>query len=456
MEQYLPQEEPEEPEVPAEPEVPEEPAETVGEGVVDPAEPLNEGLQEGAVLEETLVTMSLSDALEFSVEECSATGIVVTKTQTAKILFEYDYWGIYPFGVMPDGEGRHPVTWFKGYRYYGGFEYARITGGDLNVCNLVDLEDYVKCVVPHEMSSSWGLEALKAQAVCARTYVIAAGKHASQGFDVCSTTDCQAYYGLKGSAARADEAVEETAGECLYYDGKLAGQAVYHASNGGATEDVKNIWGGNVAYLVGKEDPYEAMTTIPNYKWSVTYTAQELTWILEQKGYSVGTVKNVYVSEYTPLGNVKKLTIEGSRKTQTVSGNTCSTIFYSSTYNKSVKSMRFGINGGGPVSGNDIYVNNDKNLLSTLKGIFAISGTGKPVALEGGKVSVMTSAGLQEVISDGWIQQSANAADGKFVFAGSGSGHNVGMSQYGAKAMAENGYDYEDILTFYYTGVSVR
>ena len=450
LEQYLPQEEPEEPEVPEvleEPEVdPEQPAE----------EPVSEVLLEGEVLEEVLLTMSLPGELEFSVEECSSTGIIVTKTQMAKILFEYDYWGIYAFGVMPNGNGKAPVTWFKGYKYYGGFEYARITGGDLNVCNLVDLEDYVKCVVPHEMSNSWPLEALKAQAVCARSYVIAATKHGSQGFDVCSTTDCQAYYGLNGSAARTDTAVEETEGECLYYGGKLAGQAVYHASNGGATEDVANIWGGNVAYLVGKEDPYEAMTTIPNYKWSVTYTAQELTWILEQKGYNVGTVKNVYVSEYTPLGNVKKLTIEGTRKTQTVSGNTCSTVFYSSTYNKSVKSMRFGINGGGPVSGTDIYVNSEKNLFSTLKGIFAISGTGKSVELAGGKVSVLTADGLQEIVSDGWIQQSDNGADGKFVFAGSGSGHNVGMSQYGAKAMAENGYDYEEILTFYYTGVTVR
>ena len=87
---------------------------------------------------------------------------------------------------------------------------------------------------------------------------------------------------------------------------------------------------------MGKKDPYEAQTTIPNYNWSVTYTAEELTWILEQKGYSIGTVRNVYVSEFTPMGNVSKVTFEGSRGNVTVRGETCRTIFYSSTYNLSL------------------------------------------------------------------------------------------------------------------------
>ena len=69
------------------------------------------------------------------------------------------------------------------------------------------------------------------------------------------------------------------------------------------------------------------------------YKRQELTWILEQKGYSIGTVKNVYVAEFTPMGNVSKVTFEGSRDSVTVKGETCRTIFYSSTYNKSVKKM---------------------------------------------------------------------------------------------------------------------
>ena len=107
--------------------------------------------------------------------------------------------------------------------------------------------------------------------------------------------------------------------------------------------------------------------TFPNYNWIVTYTADELTWILEQKGYSIGTVKNVYVAEFTPMGNVSKVTFEGSRDSVTVKGETCRTIFYSSTYNKSVKSQRFTINGAGAASGG-IYINDSNTVLRSLEG----------------------------------------------------------------------------------------
>ena len=64
---------------------------------------------------------------------------------------------------MPDGRGQEAVTWFKGYKWYGGFEYRRSTGGSINVINVVDIDDYVKGVLPYEMAPEWPLEALKAQ-----------------------------------------------------------------------------------------------------------------------------------------------------------------------------------------------------------------------------------------------------------------------------------------------------
>ncbi len=83
-------------------------------------------------------------------------------------------------------QGRDPVTWFRGNRYRGGFEYT-VSGGGLQVVNVVDLEDYVKGVLPSEMPGNWELEALKAQAVCARTFACLTTKHLSAyGFDVCS------------------------------------------------------------------------------------------------------------------------------------------------------------------------------------------------------------------------------------------------------------------------------
>ena len=401
----------------------------------------------------------LCEDWEGDVARSTDTGVIVTVTKTTEILFEFDCSGIFDLGVLPmeedDEEGT--ATWFKGYKYPGGFSYPRVTGGNLCVINVADMEDYVKGVIPYEMNGSWPVEALKAQAVCARTYAAKTVKHLSAyGFDVCNTTDCQVYYG-RGNNSRyptsaSDKAVDRTAGECLYYDDELVQDAVYHASDGGATESSENVWGSKRGYLKGKEDPYEGEISIPNYEYSVTYTAKELTYILEQKGYDVGTVKKAYVSEYTPTGNVCKVTFEGSKGSRTVKGDTCRTIFYSSTYNKSVKSLRFDINGGGKKQ--TFYVNDEGDTLSTLEGVYVLSGSGKTATLENGSFTVLTRKGkssIESVAASG----SSQKAD-KFTITGAGSGHNVGMSQYGAKAMAELGYDYDEILEFYFTDITIE
>lgn len=382
------------------------------------------------------------------------TGVLVTVTRTDEILFEFDEGGRVNLGIEP--QGRNTETWFKGYKYPGSFEYLRADGGNLTVMNLVGLEDYVKGVIPYEMNPDWPLAALEAQAVCARTYACRTTSHAN--FDVCASTCCQVYYGTGSGgvspSAVSDRAVENTAGELLYYQGALVQNPVYHSSNGGATEDGVNVWGGRTGYLLGKQDPYEEQITIPDYAWSVTYTAEELTWILEQKDYSIGTVQNVYVSEYTPMGNVQAVTFEGSRDDLTVTGETCRTIFYSSTYGKSAKSMRFTINGGGPVSGG-IYVNGSKQALTSLDGVTAISGKGTLCTLNGKSFTVLSASGTSTV-GTGSTAKPVQTTDGSFTLTGTGSGHNLGMSQYGAKAMAELGYSYDEILTFYFTGVTIE
>ncbi len=383
----------------------------------------------------------------------SATGVIVTRTKSTDILFEFDCSGVTALGIRPSGQGT--ATWFKGCRYSGGFEYPRVTGGNLNVVNVVGLEDYVKGVIPYEMGGDWPLAALEAQAVCARTFVQGHSKHLSaNGFDVCSGVDCQVYNGRGSGGASAadtsDRAVENTAGECIYYEGTLVQDAVYHSSNGGATEDGANVWGTETGYLKGKIDPYESRTTVPNGSYSVTYTAGELSWILEQKGYSVGTVQDVYVSEYTPMGNVKQVTFVGSGGTKTVSGDTCRTIFYSSTYQKSVSSLRFDING----SRSSGLVVNGTSGLASLEGAAVISGSGETSTLRGNSASAISASGTA-VISGGTRPSGGGGNNGSFVITGTGNGHNVGMSQYGARAMAELGYGYREILEFYYTNITI-
>ncbi len=382
----------------------------------------------------------------------SSTGVTVTRTKTADILFEFDCSGVLALGVRPSG--RETSTWFKGYKYGGGFEYPRVTGGNLNVVNMVDLEDYVKGVIPYEMGGDWPLAALEAQAVCARTFVQGHSKHLSaNGFDVCNGVDCQVYNGHgsggAGPSEASDRAVEDTAGECLYYNGALVQDAVYHSSNGGATEDGANVWGTDTGYLKGKLDPYESQTTVPNNQYTVTYTAEELSWILDQKGHGVGTVRDAYVSAYTPVGNVKEVTFVGTNGTKTFTGDDCRMIFYSSTYKKSVSSMRFDINGS---RAGGVSVNGTGQLAS-LDGAAVISGSGEVSTLRGNSAAAITSSGTVTV--SGAAQPTSSGRNGNFVITGTGNGHNVGLSQFGAKAMAELGYTYRDILEFYYTDITI-
>ena len=386
-----------------------------------------------------------------SVVEAGSTGVLVTVTGTAQILFAFDCQGAQSLAVLPNGNGAAAATWFKGTKYNGGFQYDRITGGNLNVINVVGLEDYVRGVVPYEMSGGWPAEALKAQAICARTYVCSTTKHlSSYGFDVCNTTDCQVYNGTGNSSAAptavSDQAVSETAGKCLYSNGSLI-EAVYFSSDGGATEDAANVWGGAVSYLIGKLDPYESTISIPNYTYTVAYTPAQLTWVLQNSGYSIGTIGNVFVSEQTKTGNVYKVTfVDTTGKTLTVKGEKCRSVFYSSTYGKSVRSMRFQITGGASAN---FYVNDASTQLSTLTGAYLISGSGTVSAYSGSAPYAVTSSGTS-ALSGG-----ASSSSGAFTITGTGNGHNVGMSQYGAYAMAQKGLSCEDILNFYYTDVTI-
>ena len=154
-------------------------------------------------------------------------------------------------------EGRENGLRFNGaYELHPGDLRLSIQDGQLRAVLYAPMEEYLLGVVPYEMSDSYPLEALKAQAIAARTYAYRkAGANAD--YDVVDNTNDQAYYGLRASHVNAAQAVRETAGVCGYYKGELA-ECYYSASNGGQTELVSHVWGrGNPAYLVMTDDPYD-------------------------------------------------------------------------------------------------------------------------------------------------------------------------------------------------------
>ena len=132
---------------------------------------------------------------------------------------------------------------------------VKITRDKSNRIITLDLEEYLRGVVPSEMPSTWPIEALKAQAVAARTYAMSK-LNSSRSYDVDDTTAYQAYRSDR-TRESTDKAVKETAGQVLKYGGKLI-SAVYCASNGGKTISAKQKWGHEHAYLPAQSDPYDA------------------------------------------------------------------------------------------------------------------------------------------------------------------------------------------------------
>ena len=425
-----------------------------------------------------------AQSLGGTVAGTSSYAVNVTRTGTAEILFQFDGGDDLALGVMPDVTGADTVrTWFKGYRYYGGFRYERIGGGDLTVVNIVDLETYIKGVVPYEMSSSWPLEALKVQAVCARSYAyinIHSGKHTSYHFDVCNTTDCQAYYGAGTKSSsyqateRTDQAVDETAGEYAWYDGQVI-EAFYSSSHGGASESVYNVWGTSLErypYLCGVEDPYEAdMASKNSYSsWTVSYSSSELAQRLQNYGYNTSSGIASLTLTYSDLGNVIQVRVN-------YNNGESNTIKPSSTYgirtSFGVHSIRFTVNGQGASSGSSsgsaggggIAVNGSSSLGSqdsytvisgsgtqsqvSLDGLYAISGSGSIAPAGDG-----TSSGGSGTGTPSGTQVTVSGSS--YTFQGSGYGNQLGLSQYGAWAMAERGFSYDEIIEFYYPGTYVR
>ena len=411
----------------------------------------------------------------------SSYGMSVVKTGTNQILFQYDCGQSGRLAIMPDVTGAGETrTWFDGYKYRGGFQYHRQTGGNLTVVNVVELEDYVNGVVCYEMGREWPLEALKAQALCARTYVLKnLNKHNSYGFDICTTASCQVYHGM--GSLRSDfgptevsmRAVAETSGQVIKYNGRLA-ETFYSSSFGGASEDAQNVWGTDTVseypYLRGVEDPYEADLNDRNAMspWTVSYTSAQLTQQLQKYGLGVGTSVKSLDLTYSKLGNVIQTVVRWSNgQSSTISASNIRSRF-------DVRSIRFTVNGAGTGEGTAVTPPatggigsmsiNGSGTADSLEGKYAISGSGSlgqisgdPYVISGtGSVSALDSrnpsgdtAPVQP--GGGTVSVSGNT----YTFSGGGWGHQVGMSQYGANAMARRGFTGSEIITFYFPGVQI-
>jgi stage II sporulation protein D len=190
-----------------------------------------------------------------------------------------------------------------GDRWYRGSVRVVPDGKKLLAINHVDLEQYLYSVLGAEMSPTFPAEALKAQAVAARTYALYRSQSARKKlFDVDSTQASQVYRGLSSEANTTQAAVNATLGQVMTYRGKPI-LAAFHAASGGHTENVEDIWSSPYPYLRGVPD-FDLGT--PGYEWSKVFTPDELS-----KGLNVNNVKTVEIDRTTPFGSVLSLNVSG-------------------------------------------------------------------------------------------------------------------------------------------------
>lgn len=164
-----------------------------------------------------------------------------------------------------------PIYVDKIKRNYRGSISFRVNNGKLDIINNVQLDDYLRGVLPKEMSPEFPMESLKAQALCSRSFAINNfNKYIKKGYNLDDTTNSQVYYGKDVEEKSTDKAVETTLGEVIKYDGKIA-ETIFCASSGGYTVSSSDAWGGNtVPYLISKEDPYST------HPWEYTLKDSDL------------------------------------------------------------------------------------------------------------------------------------------------------------------------------------
>jgi len=408
--------------------------------------------------------------------------------------------------------------------YRGEMELSEYKG-NLTLVNELSMEQYLYGVVGSEMAPGWPIEALKTQAVLARTRAAGAGNK----YGVANLSDTvyeQAYYGYQKESKDIREAVDDTEGEVIYYKGKVA-ESLYYSNAGGMTADGTEVWGNPVPYLrpvmsddteplekaniwylvsladgslgyirsdlvkvTGETNPvglrlgvvstnstnlrsgpstayHRVLSTLPTgaevtivaeepeenaYAWTRgPYTPAEVAGMINANQSKSNaqrvsaSLESLRVTERGPSGRVLEMEADGT-KIKVSSPDAHRSIFQQG--GSTLRSTRFDVEEMGKLT------------------ILGAGGKRATHPDSGGEVQVIGADGYGAVPANGYNDQfliyrgtddwRAASKTQKFLFSGTGFGHGLGVSQYGAKAMAQSGYDYKEILQHYYQDVTIE
>lgn len=348
------------------------------------------------------------------------------------------------------------------YALYRGDLHVKTDGKMLTAVLHIPIEEYLLGVVPYEMSDSFPLEALKAQAVAARTYALYKMRGASGAYDLVDNTNDQVFRGYNASNERAIRAVQETAGVACYNNGALA-ICYYTASNGGQVELVRNVWGkGEGDYITMHDDPYDVENPESVVKSAaIAKTAKD------------GNVYNQQLTDYLLDGVSEAVTALGysgdaaDTRIAGVAGISLHTP-QGGTSSKVMTQMRF-----------DLTVQCRQKPTAAMQdeevNLFALPET-TPEATSAPQPTQAPFVTLEQTVQvdvpvfsaiEPWLGLSINGSNNeiltvreendRFVIESRRYGHGVGMSQRGAQWMAgQYGWTYDQILRFYYAGLALK
>lgn len=376
------------------------------------------------------------------------------------------------------GTGSTPVVDLGARSYRGIIDFIHNSDGTITAVNVIDLEEYLYGVVASEIPSSYEYEAIKAQACAARTYALYKWNRESDiGYDICDSTHCQAYMGYDYEDSTTRQAVIDTEGELIYYNGSPI-EALFFSSSGGYTEDAVNVWGTDVAYLKAVDDSQE----INCPEWERTITLDDLDNLIQTNGYNIGSATGMRITIDNKTNRVQKLEILGTEGTKTITLEACRTVFGSigSSFNSRNYTITNGVvESGGKtetVTSNVIgtfiseplegfKVGSDYVIGADCAVIYSNESGAKAYGYDGKEIDLDDIPNIDDLITTTTTVTTSNSTSGTTVISSKGStieikgygiGHGVGLSQMGANGMAKNGADYKEILKHYYTGVTVE
>ena len=342
-----------------------------------------------------------------------------------------------------------------GQKRYAGKLKIFIRENDILVVNVLRIEKYLGSVVGSEMPAKWPLEALKAQAIASRTYALK--QKGNPFYDIDSTNKNQVYIGLEARTYKTAKAVNSTRSLVLTHKNKLI-NSLFHSSSAGMTENSEDVWKNKYPYLSSVKDFDEKN---PKLRWNKKFSKSHLQKLFPK----IGGIKQIEILDITSTGRVKNVKVYGDFGTDQISGvdlrkrmSLKSTLIrfkfveenQTKSSNESLKLLSTNLLENEPLT----HIVRVGDTLVVIADQYDVS-VEEIVSLNNIQNSSLINIGQRLLIPRNSLN-SSSSSEKILIVSGYGSGHGVGMSQWGAKYMANKGEKASSILRHFYKGVEIK